>query len=113
MELIHGYSAFLFGVCEEIKVNEQESLESIINRKCSRCFRRDAEQDSCLLVRDRHPGIELCLGPFKDQADRLRKLREDFEQEKKPEADLDRAIRVVLVKDYLRKKKLFDDSEGR
>ena len=61
-----------------------------------------------MLFSERHAGIELCLGPFKDQEDRMQKIREDFERDRK-NADLDRAVRQVVLNDYLRKKKKFDD----
>lgn len=61
-----------------------------------------------MLFSERHAGIELCLGPFKDQEDRMQKIREDSESDRK-NADLDRAVSQVLLNDYLRKKKKFDD----
>lgn len=90
-------------------MSDSERLKSII-QKCSQCFRKDAVVDGCLLFKERHAGIELCLGPFKDQEDRTQKIKEDFEKEKK-KADLDRAVREVVLKDYQRKKKLFEDGE--
>jgi len=36
-----------------------------------------------MLFSDRHAGVELCLGPFKNQEDRLKKIRENNEREKK------------------------------
>jgi len=85
-------------------MNEEKKYQSRIERKCYPCFRKD----ECMLFSARHAGIELCLGPFKDQEDRTKKIREDPE-EKKPKADLDRAVREVVLNNYLRNKKLFDD----
>lgn len=62
-----------------------------------------------MLFSSKHAGVELCLGPFKDQEDRTKKIREDFAKEEKPKADLDRAIREVRNNSYIRKRKLFDD----
>ena len=87
---------------------DDDKFQLIINTKCNLCFRRDAVIDGCMLFKERHPGIELCLGPFKDQEDRTRKIREDFAREEK-HADLDRAAREVVLNKYLRNKKLFDD----
>ena len=89
-------------------MSDSEKLKSII-QKCSHCFRKNAGVDGCLLLKERHAGVELCLGPFENQEDRMKKLREDFEREKKPKADLDKAVREVVLKNYLRNKKLFDD----
>ena len=54
------------------------------------------KMSACFLVQE-HAGIELCLGPLKDQEDRTKKIREDPE-EKKPKADLDRAVREISFK---------------
>jgi len=92
---------------------DDDRFQKLIKTKCNLCFRKDSEDDNCMLYSSKHAGIEFCLGPFKDQEDRLQKVKEDFEREKKPKADLDRAIREVVLKNYLRKKKLFDNSEDR
>ncbi len=104
MELIHRFSAFLFGDLEELSnMVEKENIKSQ-TKKCSPCFRK-AE---CMLYVGSHAGIELCLGPFTDEEDRLKKVKEDFDKYKK-KADLDRAIREVMKNEYVRNKKLFDD----
>jgi hypothetical protein len=87
---------------------DNETYQSLIERKCNFCFRKDSQEDRCMLFSERHSGIELCLGPFKDQEDRMRKVREDFERDRK-QADLSRAVRQVVLNDFLRKKKKFDD----
>lgn len=61
-----------------------------------------------MLLSSKHEGIELCLGPFRDQEDRKKKIKEDNEREEK-KANLDKAVRNVAVNTYLRKKKLFRD----
>jgi hypothetical protein len=86
-----------------------DKFQKLIETKCNLCFRKDAEEDGCMLFSERHPGIELCLGPFKDQEDRTRKIREDFEKEEKPKPDLDSIARDVVLNTYLRNKKLFDN----
>jgi len=55
-----------------------ERFEMVVKEKCSKCFRKDAVVDGCLLFKERHAGIELCLGPFNDQDDRTQKIRQDF-----------------------------------
>ena len=87
---------------------DDDKFQKIIKTKCNLCFRKGAKVDGCLLFKEKHAGIELCLGPFKDQEDRMKKLREDFAREEK-HADLDRAARDVMLNRYLRNKKLFDD----
>ena len=81
------------------------NVRDSIHPKCPLCFRKD----ECMLFSEKHAGIELCLGPFKDQEDRLQKITEDFEKYKKPRADLDRIAREVVLNRYLRNKNLFDD----
>lgn len=88
-------------------MSDNERLKFII-QKCFRCFRKDAVVDGCLLFKEKHAGIELCLGPFKNQEDRTQKIKEDFEKERK-KVDIDRAVRDVAMNRYLRNKKLFDD----
>ena len=83
-----------------------------IEKKCSSCFRRDAVVDGCLLFKEKHAGIELCLGPFKDQEDRLQKVSEDSERErKKAKPSWDRIVWDAMLNRYERNKKLFDDEE--
>lgn len=64
-----------------------------------------------MLFSSKHAGIKLCLGPFKDQEDRMKKVREDFGHKRK--VNMDRAIREAQINSslntYLRNKKLFDD----
>ena len=50
----------------------------------------------------------MCLGPFEDEEDRLKKIREDNERERK-KADLDRAAIEVALNSFRRKKKQFDE----
>ena len=87
---------------------DDDKFQQLIKNKCNLCFRKDSQEDRCMLFSERHAGIELCLGPFKDQEDRMQKIREDSESDRK-NADLDRAVSQVLLNDYLRKKKKFDD----
>lgn len=61
-----------------------------------------------MLFKEKHAGIENCLGPFKDQQDRMQKIREDFDSERK-HADLNRVVRDIALNAFKRKKKLFDD----
>ena len=59
----------------------------------------------------------MCLGPFKDQEDRMKKIREDFEKESKTKVDMNRAMREARINsslnNYLRNKKLFDDWDSK
>lgn len=87
---------------------DDENFQAIIKTKCDLCFRKDSEEDRCMLFSSKHSGIELCLGPFSDEKDRTRKIREDSTSEEK-KADLDRAVRDIVLNRYLRKKKLFED----
>jgi hypothetical protein len=86
----------------------KKEIRTLAKTKCDLCFRKDSEEDRCLLFSSKHAGIELCLGPFKDQEDRTRRIKEDFAKEEK-KADLDRAVRDMILNKYLRKKKLFED----
>jgi len=61
-----------------------------------------------MLFKERHPGIENCLGPFKNPEDRMQKIREDFYSEKK-HADLDRVARDIALNAFKRKIKVFDE----
>jgi hypothetical protein len=61
-----------------------------------------------MLFAEKHAGIENCLGPFKDQEDRIKKVRDDFDREKQ-HADLDKIARDIAINSYLRKIKLFDE----
>jgi hypothetical protein len=87
---------------------DDDKFQQLIKTKCNLCFRKDSPEDPCALYSSHHAGIELCLGPFKDQEDRLQKVREDFERESKAKADWDRIIRDVMLKRYERNKKPFD-----
>lgn len=86
---------------------DADKFQKLSQTKCNLCFRKDCEDDNCMLYSSKHDGIENCLGPFKDQDGRLQKIvdrkRRDF---------LDRAIRDVVLKNYLRKKWLFEDWEN-
>jgi hypothetical protein len=86
-----------------------EKFQQLIKTKCNLCFRKDSTEDPCALYSSRHSGIELCLGPFKDQEDRSQKVREDSERESKAKPDWDRIIRDVMLKRYERNKKPFDE----
>jgi hypothetical protein len=87
---------------------DDDKFKQIIKTKCNICFRKDSEDDNCMLYSSKHEGIELCLGPFTDQEERTKKINEDFEREEK-EADIDKAVRDVAMSRYKRNKKLFDD----
>jgi|WetSurMetagenome_2_1015567.scaffolds.fasta_scaffold192056_2 hypothetical protein len=86
-----------------------DKFQQLIKTKCNLCFRKDSPEDACMLYTSNHAGIELCLGPFKDQEDRLRKVREDSERERKAKPDWDRIVRDVMLKRYERNKKPFDE----
>jgi hypothetical protein len=90
-------------------MTEVNEFLSRIEKKCFSCFRRDAVVDGCLLFKEKHAGIELCLGPFKDQEDRLQKVREDSERERKAKPDWDRIVRDARLNRYFRNKKPFDE----
>ena len=96
---------------------DDERYQSLIETKCKLCFRKDSLEDACMLFTDRHTGIELCLGPFKDQEDRMKKVREDFEKERKRKVDMNRAMRETRINSdlhtYLRKKQLLDDWDSK
>ncbi|HBE44336.1 MAG TPA: hypothetical protein DDW17_02490 [Deltaproteobacteria bacterium] len=87
---------------------DDDKLHSIPETKCNSCFRKDSAIDRCLLFAGKHSGIELCLGSFEDQEDRLKKIREDIEKEKK-EIDLVRVERAIKLNRYQINRKLFDD----
>lgn len=89
---------------------DDDNFQKLITTKCNLCFRKESAEDRCMLYSSKHAGIELCLGPFKDQEDRTQKIREDSEKEKK-NADIKRAIRQVVLNTYLRNKKSFDSRE--
>lgn len=94
-------------------MKDHDRFKSISQKKCHSCLRKDSAENRCALFSSRHAGIELCLGPFKDVEDQLKKFREDFKKERKQKADLDRAMREVILKTHLRIKKLFDDWLGK
>jgi len=84
-------------------VDDKNNFKLNIDQKCSSCYKKDW----CMLTP--YQRAVDCLGPFKDVEDNLKKFREYCEKEKKPKADLDRAVREVVLNNYLRNKKLFDD----
>jgi len=88
---------------------DDENFQDLIKTKCNLCFRKETKKDSCMLFSSKHVGIELCLGHFKDQEDRMKKVREEFEKEDKPKVNMDRAIREAVKNTYLRNKRLFDN----
>ena len=47
--------------------------------KCATCFRND----ECMLFSSNHEGIKHCLGPFKNQKERLETIKENFLQDNK------------------------------
>lgn len=81
-----------------------EKCKSIREKKCLSCYK----EDWCMLLTSQGPE---CLGPFMDVEDNLKKYREYFEKENKPKVDMDRIAREVVLKTYLRNKKLFNDRE--
>ncbi len=88
---------------------DDDKFQQLIKTKCNLCFRKESLEDACMLYSSKHAGIELCLGPFKDQEERLPKFREDFQRERKAKADWGRIIRDVMLKRYERNKKPFDE----
>ncbi len=82
---------------------EEDKYKSIINQKCSSCYKNDW----CML--SPYQRVEECLGPFMDVKDNLRKFTEYCEKEKKPSPDLERIVKDIILNQYLRNKKLFDD----
>jgi hypothetical protein len=87
---------------------DDDRFKSIASQKCPTCFRKD----ECWLLRDKHAGIELCLGPFKDQEDLLRKLKEDREEEAKPKADIAGLVRKSRQFQYWLNKVIFESESG-
>jgi hypothetical protein len=87
---------------------DEDKFQSFIKEKCLTCFRRDSPQGRCMLFAEKHAGIENCLGPWKNQEDRMQMIREDFASEEK-HADLDRIVRDIALKAFQRKKKIFDE----
>ncbi len=85
-------------------VDDEIRFKQTIGQKCAPCFRKA----DCMLYAARHAGIELCLGPFEDQEDRINKLKEDFDREIK-HPDINRLMWEITKNAYARKKKLFDD----
>jgi hypothetical protein len=88
---------------------DDDIFQKLIKTKCNLCFRKDSPDDGCMLYSSKHAGIELRLGPFKDQEDRLQKVREDSERYRKPKPDWGRIIRDAKLNRYARNKKLFDE----
>ncbi len=85
-------------------MNNAKKYQTLINQKCSYCFRKD----ECWLLRDKHAGLELCLGPFKDQEDRLNKIKGDREKQSKPKADLELLEKKNGVEVFTLKRMLFE-----
>jgi hypothetical protein len=84
-------------------IDDEKRYKSIIDKKCPICFKKAG----CMLLPSQR--AEMCLGPFSDMEDQLKKYGEYCEEEKKPKADLDRIVWDVLLNTYLRHKKLFND----
>ena len=81
-----------------------ETCQARAQEKCSPCL---WGKDCFLLSSQR----DECLGPFMAVQDQITKFQMSCKEDlSKPKADLDRAAREVLLKDYLRKKGLFDSS---
>lgn len=87
---------------------DEKRFQGIIEKKCPPCFRKG----QCMLLSSRHAGIELCLGPFKDEEDRGRKIKEDNEKEAKPKADIERLVRERRVAEYWLYRRLFEFNMG-
>jgi len=84
-------------------MNKETELEEIMQRKCFHCYKKD----ECMLFSGRHAGIELCLGCFDNQEDSARKVREDFERDKK-RALLDRIAWGAELNSYRTNMESFD-----
>jgi len=83
--------------------DDKNNLKFNVEKKCSSCYKKDW----CMLTP--YQRAVDCLGPFKDVEDNQKKFNEYCVEERKPKADLDRAVREVVLNNYLRNKKLFDD----
>jgi len=86
-------------------MHEDEKRKSIIEKKCPSCYKKDW----CMLLPSQIPD---CLGPFMDVEDNLKKYREWYEKDRKPKADIDKAVREVVKSSFERKKEIFDDRYG-
>ena len=86
----------------------RKRISKLIRTKCNLCYRREATDFPCLLLKDRHPGIENCIGPFQNHDEHQRIMHEIFQLDKKPAVDIDRAIGDAMKGRYERNKKLFD-----
>ena len=86
----------------------RKRIAKLIRTKCSLCYRKDSNDFPCLILKDHHPGIENCVGPFKDHDEHQRIVQEIFGLEKKPEPDIDRAISDALINRYELNKKIID-----
>jgi hypothetical protein len=62
---------------------DDNKFQKLIKTKCNLCFRKDSEEDRCMLYSSKHNGIEICLGPFMEQEDRTQKIKKDFGKKKK------------------------------
>lgn len=80
--------------------NENE-YQSIISQKCPYCFRKN----ECMLLPSQR--ATLCLGPFEDEEDRLKKIREDNEKNK-PKANIDQLVRRNKYEQYQLNRLLFE-----
>ena len=87
----------------------RKQISKLIRTKCNLCYRKEAKDFPCLLLKDRHPGIENCIGPFQNHDEHQKIMHEIFEMDKNPEADIDRAIGDAMKSRYERNKKLFDE----
>jgi hypothetical protein len=61
--------------------NEQNKIKAALSEKCVPCFRKD----SCMLLSGLPGQVFGCLGPFKDDEDWERKIREEHEREREAE----------------------------
>jgi hypothetical protein len=96
---------------------DDNKFQKLIKTKCNLCFRKDSREDACMLFSSKHAGINICLGPFKEQEDRMNKVKEDFEKERKQKVDIDKAVREARINTklntYRKNKRLFDDWDSK
>lgn len=86
---------------------DDEKFKSIASQKCPTCFRKD----ECWLLHDKHAGVELCIGPFKDQEDWERRVKEENEKERK-QAKLRGYVSDYVRDLYRANKDLFEHGSG-
>lgn len=79
-----------------MKDDDANKYQAEIDQKCPHCFRKD----ECMLLPSQR--ATLCLGPFKDEEDRTRKLEEDWAKEE----DAKRKERESGLRKYQRKQQI-------